>query len=242
MKSNLFKRFITLAVCACMVGGSTFAVSNVYKKTIQVQYSGIKLVVDGVSITPKDANGTVVEPFVYNGTTYLPVRAVGNAIGKQVTWDGNTQTVYLGEVPKSQTYLMTVCPPYDTDYGYYSANGDAKDGTNIFRMAGNTYTHGFKVGFCSETVGTKVLFNLNGLYSTLNFDLGPVEDHNGLPLALKIYLDGNLTDTIFMTGEDLPKNVTLDLHNACQLKIEALSAKGQGMWGTEFGIANAILK
>jgi hypothetical protein len=33
--------------------------------------------IDGVTITPKDVTGNVVDPFIYNGTTYLPVRAVG---------------------------------------------------------------------------------------------------------------------------------------------------------------------
>lgn len=30
----------------------------------------------GVKIEPKDATGETVEPFIYNGTTYLPVRAI----------------------------------------------------------------------------------------------------------------------------------------------------------------------
>ena len=34
-------------------------------------------------------------------------------IGKTVTWDGATQSVYLGEKPGDVQYLMDVCPPYD---------------------------------------------------------------------------------------------------------------------------------
>ena len=68
-----------------------------------MQYDNIKLVIDGATITPKDANGSTVEPFIYNGTTYLPVRAVGNALGKQVSWDGKTKTVYLGDAPTAKS-------------------------------------------------------------------------------------------------------------------------------------------
>ena len=76
-----------------MVTGTALAANAVYKN-IRVQYCGIKLVVDGQTVIPKDANGKVVEPFIYNGTTYLPVRAVGNAVDKKVKWDGNSKTVY----------------------------------------------------------------------------------------------------------------------------------------------------
>ena len=33
-----------------------------------------------------------------NGTTYLPVRAVANALGKEVYWDGPNYTVYIGRM------------------------------------------------------------------------------------------------------------------------------------------------
>ena len=70
-------------------------------ETITAVYRNIKLVVDGVLVEPKDVNGNVVEPFIYNGTTYLPVRAVGQAFNKQIEWDGENNTVYLGgEVDK----------------------------------------------------------------------------------------------------------------------------------------------
>ena len=67
------------------------------KKNIDVSYNNIKLVVDGRVVTPKDVNGNIVEPFIYNGTTYLPVRAVSEALGKRVEWDPATYTVYVGE-------------------------------------------------------------------------------------------------------------------------------------------------
>ncbi|MGM9613405.1 MAG: copper amine oxidase N-terminal domain-containing protein [Butyricicoccus sp.] len=240
MKKTLLKRFAVLTACCALATTVAFAASTIHK-TVTIEYANIKLVVDGVTITPKDANGSTVEPFIYNGTTYLPVRAVGNAIGKQVTWDGNTKTVYLGDAPNSKKWLMDLCPPYETDYGYYEANGNTTDGTNSFKMAGQSYSRGFMVAFCAEDVGTNVLFNLNGQYSTLDFDLGPVDGHSGLPLLLKFYLDGELTETIEMTSEDLPRHCSVNLNKALQMKVVAVSAEGNGWWGTQYGIANAAL-
>lgn len=59
---------------------------------------GIKIVIDGQRLNPTDANGKKVEPIIYNGTTYLPVRAIASALGKEVYWDGPNYTVYLGEM------------------------------------------------------------------------------------------------------------------------------------------------
>lgn len=83
--------FLSCAVLAAGIG-SVLA----YTDWVEVEYDGIRLVVDGEKITPRDPNGAVVDPFVIDGTTYLPVRAVAEALGEAVTWDGNTNTVYIG--------------------------------------------------------------------------------------------------------------------------------------------------
>lgn len=216
MGKSILKRLGALALCAALTGGTALAANTVYR-TITVQYSGIKLVVDGVEVTPKDANGTTVEPFIYNGTTYLPVRAVGSAIGKQVTWDGGSQTVYLGEAPGSRTWLMDVCPPYEQGF---SLNTDS----STFEMDGNTYTHGFYTEFYSPT--GYALFNLNGQYSTLSCDIGHLSGWAGEDKQVEIYLDGDLSQVIEIPAEALVKHFDIPLHNALQLKIVADSVVG----------------
>ena len=97
MKSSKnVRRLLAVLAVGAMLVGTAAASSTVTKKMIEVNYMGIKLVVDEVEVTPKDASGNVVEPFTSSGTTYLPVRAVANALGKEVTWDGDTRTVYIG--------------------------------------------------------------------------------------------------------------------------------------------------
>lgn len=36
-----------------------------------------------------------IEPFIHNGTTYLPVRALAEALGQEVDWDQETATVLI---------------------------------------------------------------------------------------------------------------------------------------------------
>lgn len=58
--------------------------------------SPISLYLNGDRITPQDANGKAVPILAMDGTTYLPVRALGKALGVTVDWDAATNTVSLG--------------------------------------------------------------------------------------------------------------------------------------------------
>jgi len=61
--------------------------------------SRITVVVNGKVFEAVDpANGQKYVPMTYEGRTYLPLRAVAEAVGLQVTWDPNTETAYLGAV------------------------------------------------------------------------------------------------------------------------------------------------
>ena len=80
-----------------LMGVSVYAVVGTFQ--VNASYSNIKIYVDGKAIDPKDVNGVRVEPFIISGTTYLPVRAISEALGKNVEWDGDTKTVYVGAFP-----------------------------------------------------------------------------------------------------------------------------------------------
>ncbi|HHV15719.1 MAG TPA: hypothetical protein GXX58_03995 [Gelria sp.] len=56
-----------------------------------------KFTLDGKTWAPKDADGSAMYPIVYKDRTYLPVRAIGEALGIKVDWDKDTRTVILGE-------------------------------------------------------------------------------------------------------------------------------------------------
>ena len=200
------KILILALCCALLLSSAVYAASRT--RTMEVTYSDIKLVVDGNAVTPKDAAGTVVEPFIYEGTTYLPVRAVGEALGKQISWDGNTKTVYIGAVPGQETYLLDVCPPYETDY--YSA-------PETVSIMGTQYKKAFTLTERVWTTGSEwktgyAYFNLNGQYNTLSFDVGHVDGTALFPKTLKIYLDGELYNTIELEPDmgDLGKFCVID--------------------------------
>ncbi len=96
-KGKLQGVIIGTLIGTLLAGGATgYALSTGTLRDVLMD--GVKIVVDGKELHPTDANGKSVEPFIYNGTTYLPVRAVAHAINKAVYWDGPEFTVYLGEM------------------------------------------------------------------------------------------------------------------------------------------------
>ena len=94
-------RAIAIILLLALTLGSTVWAKQL-NETAQVFYNNIRIYINGAEIVPKDVNGNVVEPFTMNGTTYLPVRAVANALGQEVQWDGATQSVYIGKKDRTK--------------------------------------------------------------------------------------------------------------------------------------------
>lgn len=71
------------------------AASNLEEITVYLN-KGVSIKLDGEKWTPKDEAGNTLYPITYNGSTYLPVRAVGEASGLKVGWNEEKQKVLLG--------------------------------------------------------------------------------------------------------------------------------------------------
>ena len=53
------------------------------------------IMLDGVRRSFTNSDGTYVYPLLYNGSVYLPLRAIGELMGKNVDWNGYTSTITL---------------------------------------------------------------------------------------------------------------------------------------------------
>lgn len=83
-----------------LMSGTTFA--KQVAETAELYYNNIKVYINGAELSPTDVNGNSTEPFIMNGTTYLPVRAIASSLGKEVEWDGETQSVYIGKKDRTK--------------------------------------------------------------------------------------------------------------------------------------------
>lgn len=94
--------FILALLIAVSASATVLAVSE-KTKTATLSYNNIKVTLDGKAI---DLRGEK-EPFIIDGTTYLPVRAIAEALGLDVSWDGNTNTVMLSSYSTTSTKNST---------------------------------------------------------------------------------------------------------------------------------------
>lgn len=199
-------------------------------ETISVMYDNIKILIDGVEYTAKDANGNVIEPFIYNGTTYLPVRGIANAFDKNVDWEPQTSTVILGS--KNYDWLDQM------GYAKYETSGNentltawetgatATDGIKYDR--GIKFRLGYKDGTKENNDGTyssyqNVEYLLNNNYHSFKGKFVCLDDYsNQQSTIIKVYGDGNLlfTSPPISTGAKTT-DFDIDVSGYKILKIEA---------------------
>ena len=126
------KRLTAGLLGAALVMSMPFA-SALTQKNITVE-RGVTVYVDDQKLNPGDANGNPVEPMLYNGTTYLPIRAVSAALNVPIAWDGTTSSAYLGEhkvdqnaVNRAKAYV-SVIEQLQSKYGKRAASGSIVSG------------------------------------------------------------------------------------------------------------------
>lgn len=94
------KGFMLGVLVAIILTTAIIPVAATTMKTITVATGGIKVYMDGNIKRLTDVNGKTVEPMIYDGTTYVPLRAAVNLLtDKEIEWDGKTQSIYIGEKP-----------------------------------------------------------------------------------------------------------------------------------------------
>lgn len=88
------KCVLTLIVAVAVMAGFTLGAgsANVRQTITATLRPDLNIEVDGAKQSLKDAAGNPVYPIVYNNSTYVPFRAVGDLLGVEVGWDQDTQT------------------------------------------------------------------------------------------------------------------------------------------------------
>ncbi len=97
---------LLLAGVLCVTSFAVGVMSKSVVEKIEAEIRGdFQVVVDGKKETFKNAQGEVVYPILYEGTTYLPIRAIGELMGKTVYWYQDEKRIEL--VEKTEESLVT---------------------------------------------------------------------------------------------------------------------------------------
>ncbi len=98
-KSKLLKVSLAIVlIISCLL----FTVTAYGQENLTVTYDKIKVFLQGgarqvldITDTLRDANGNQVEAYIKDGTTYLPARAISEALGLNVNWDSAEKSVTI---------------------------------------------------------------------------------------------------------------------------------------------------
>ena len=207
-KMQKFRYFALGVLFAFVLSSLTFpALAALSRKTIQVS-SGVNLYVDDTKFIPTDVNGNQVEVFLYNGTTYLPARAISEVLGKPIQWEGLTSSVYIGK-HSSDTPAVLV---QDLDY-YTGSNVRTK--TSLKDNLGNTHYNVVDGAFDN-------VYKINGEYTRIAGTLFQQYDYRSITgsiATLQIYGDGKLLYTAEMKGGIDPIDFSVNLTGVLELRI-----------------------
>lgn len=118
------KRFLSFAAGAltALLISSTAVTALAASGAIQIEVSPISVLVDGEVFQPKDAKGNDVMVFTYNGTTYAPLRALAEAYGLEVGYDGERHIATVSKQP-----AQTQAPIADTGYAGFEKQWTVKE-------------------------------------------------------------------------------------------------------------------
>lgn len=223
-RTNKFVSFLSgMLTALLLVGMAAPALAAGFSKYIEVS-TGVSLYMDDTKLDPRDANGNPVEVFIYNGTTYLPVRAISEALEIPVQWDGSTRSVYVGKHTGNKPAVWLADMDYFLGTENLSKANTAKDNT------GETHVHCIMRGFTRK-------YMLNGNYSRLTGTLFQKYEYRSDSLfsekpGMAIYADGELVyEYGFAKGDTGIKPVNFDIDLTGVLELEVSFGDGGDSYG-----------
>ena len=140
-------------------------------------YTGINIYVDGKLYSPEPLNGVVGEAFVYNGTTYLPVRDITHLYNADIKWENNS-VIITKSTSEGQYYIDENGNKVYIDYPDFKESNKAPSSQLIVKQL-------------SGVKGAKIYFN-NVLYTP--------QAVNGIPADVYV-----INGTTYLPVRDIAK-------------------------------------
>ena len=216
--SHLTALLLTLGAVLCFAAGA--AAADTLQAITAYLDPGITITFDGEARTLTDAKGARVYPITYNGSTYLPVRAVADLAGLEVNWDQATKTVHLGKM-STDVDLIDTLNNYYRDSGVDNWGAQVKTGEkDPMEISGINCSHWIDLylgTWMEQTPTAKISFNLEGKYDTLAFQYYTTKD-----VILKVFGDND--SVLFeqeIHGGRVAQTVTVPLLKTTQLSFYA---------------------
>jgi len=123
------KVILAILILAVFLSGVMTASAFSGNRKLDAYFKDIKVIVDGREVDLMDANGNPVEPFIVNGSTYLPVRGVVNAITGgtvAIEWDPINYRVLIGDCKTGKVEIQDFVNTWGQSVGRSNSDGSYK--------------------------------------------------------------------------------------------------------------------
>lgn len=151
MKFNSKSFIMGIIIGALVFSSIAVAFAANYTANLKATYRDIKVYVNGDQIDYYASNGTYSEPFIINGTTYVPLRLFSEKTGNTVKWDGSTSSIFV--LDKEHSHDMDLTPEMAIDLVYNYGNDE---NTTLNKATGKIEqetSKGYIVSFYIDAIG-----------------------------------------------------------------------------------------
>ncbi|MFB9330077.1 stalk domain-containing protein [Paenibacillus aurantiacus] len=213
MKDKVKGLVAGLLIGTVVTGATAYAAGG---KMIEVFYNVKDIKINKVSKTPTE------QPFVLNGTTFVPLRFVAESLGEEVKWDSKTATVWIGEQPEATAkyfgdnlqHMNWQENGKDFTYEYSYNEGDIVKDT-----VGNSYNNYITIGtnyIFSDAKEALLEFPLNGQYKKFVSKLGFTDDSKATKetVTFTVMLDDVSVATRSVKAGEFPADLNIDVSGA----------------------------
>ncbi|NSL51644.1 stalk domain-containing protein [Calidifontibacillus erzurumensis] len=199
-----------------------------YYKNIKAFVSSVKIFADGKPLNLQS------EPLNIEGKVYLPLRDIGEALGKKIDWDGVNNSIFIGankNAYRPSTGIYQLKPLYGETYFQVGYGGKdllqpAEKGGKItlYRQNFSTinaiaFLNGSSIGFQLHDHKYYLIRGLAGVD-----DSNPSDSEKGI---IKFYGDNKEIATITTgTKRDEPVVFEIDISNIEKLEVKNIKADG----------------
>ncbi|TCZ78113.1 hypothetical protein E0485_08260 [Paenibacillus albiflavus] len=211
------KLVATVAGLSLLVGVGSGVYAGANMQEIKAYLNGdLKIRVNGTVAQLNDAKGSAILPITYNDTTYLPVRAVANALQVAVGFDEEKQEVLLGE-------KVNGTPLNAENFDNYTYTKDPAQTTYNNKNYKEAY-------YYHESGAPTLIITPNKKYQTLHLKIAAIDKD-----LTKFEIRDNDTFALLKTIETISpseglKEIVVDIGNIETLAISMQVKDGGGLF------------
>ena len=219
------KNFILGMVTMALVFALVMSVSaQVRTRNVTITYDNIRITIDGRETPLTDLQGRVIEPFLMDGTMFVPISPLVRQFGKTSTYDASTRTLAIRTVPTAGTPvpLAELRVSATSDSAWRGANewvdNSGVTRRNVLYIGANT----------AVTRGSRN-YSLNGEFTNITGVISVRNDwrgRSGTMARVRIFGDNDMVifESSFFSGETHPETFNVNVAGVNNLRIEITSA------------------